>query len=76
MSFYDIVEKILTKEECDIKICIQDGNDITLYYVHQHFKDDNPIWSVEKTINDVQRLSKEILKLTKNKATTFQKKKI
>lgn len=75
MNFYDIVRKILTKEECDIKICIQDEDNITIYYVHQHFKDGEPVWEVIKTNNEIWRLSEEILKLRNKQNPSLQKKK-
>ncbi len=77
MNFYDIVRKIeIQKEECDIKICIQDEDNITLYYVHQHFKDDKPIWDVVKINNEIWKLSEAILKLKNKRDSDFQKKKI
>lgn len=74
MNFYDIVRKILTKEECDIKICIQDEDNITLYYVHQHFKDDKPIWDVVKINNEIWKLSEAILKLKNNEIQISKRK--
>ena len=74
MNFYDIVRKILTKEECDIKICIRDEDNITLYYVHQHFKDDKPIWDVVKINNEIWKLSEAILKLKNNEIQISKRK--
>ena len=62
MKFKDIGKSLKSKEECDIKVCIQEGEDITLYYVHQSFKDDKPIWNIIKTNNEVWRLTDEVLK--------------
>lgn len=69
MKFNDIGRSLKAKNECDIKLCIQDGDDIILYYVHQSFKDNEPIWTVVKTNNEVWRLTEEVLKL-ENKCTS------
>ena len=63
MKFDDIGRSLKSKEECDIKLCIQDNDDITLYYIHQSFKDDEPVWNVVKTDNKVWKLTEEVLKL-------------
>ena len=68
VKFYDIVRSLKLKNECDIKICIQSGDNIILYYVHQFFKNNEPIWSVIKANSDVWKLTDEVLKL-ENKST-------
>ena len=75
MGFYNIVEHILKKEECDIKICVQEEDNIIIYYVHQHFMGDKPVWDVIKTNNEIWRLSEEILKLGNKQNPSLQKKK-
>lgn len=62
MKFADIGRSIKGKEECDLKICVQNRDDLMLFYVHQSFKDDKPVWSVVKTTNEVWRLTEEVLK--------------
>ena len=64
MTLDDIERNIKHKKECDIKICIQDGEDIILYYVHQSFNNDNPVWNVVRTSNVVWSLTEEALKLS------------
>ena len=59
----DIGRNIKAKKECDIKICIQNKDDITLYHVHQFFKNNEPIWRVVKTNNEVWKLTDEALKI-------------
>ena len=68
MKFDDIGRSLKSKNECDIKLCIQDGDDIILYYIHQFYKDDKPIWNVVKTNNEVWKITEEALKL-ENKST-------
>lgn len=63
MKFDDIGRSLKAKNECDIKLCIQNRDDITLYYVHQSFKDNEPVWNVVKTNGEVWRLTEEVLKL-------------
>ena len=62
-NFIDIGRNIKKKEECDIKLCIQNKEDIILYYIHQSFKEEKPVWNVIKTNNKVWRLTEEVLKL-------------
>lgn len=63
MKFDDIGRSLKAKNECDIKLCIQNGDDIILYYVHQSFKDNEPVWGVVKTNSEVWKLTEEVLKL-------------
>jgi len=65
MKHGDIGRSIKGKEECDFKLCIQNGNDITLYYIHQNFKDNEPIWNVVKTNSEVWSLTEQALKSEK-----------
>lgn len=74
MRFNDIGERLKSKQECDMKLCIQDGDNITLYDVHQSFRGDEPVWSVVKTNNEVWRLTEAVLRL-ESKSTNFGKKK-
>lgn len=62
MKFDDIKKSLKKGNECDIKICIQNKEELTLYYVHQSFKDNKPVWCVVKTSSEVWRLTDEILK--------------
>ena len=48
----------------------QDKENIILYYVHQSFKDDKPIWTVVKTNSKVWRLTEEVLKSENNSTNT------
>ena len=36
-SHYDISDSLLSKEECDFKVCIQKDGNISLYTLHQSF---------------------------------------
>lgn len=62
-KFNDIGRSLKAKSKCDIKLCIQNGEDLILYYIHQSFKWNKPIWSVVKTTSEVWRLTEEVLKL-------------
>jgi hypothetical protein len=64
--FNELAQNIIDKQESDIKFCVLNGDDITLYYVHQSFKDNEPVWTLEKTNNEVWRLSEELLKNKKD----------
>lgn len=75
MKFDDIGRNLKTKKECDIKLCIQNGDNITLYYVHQSFKDNEPVWSVVKTNSEVWKLTEEVLKF-ENKCAPADKQKV
>ena len=66
MNFYDLGKSIKEKRDCDIKVCIQNGEDITIYYVHQLFVNGEPVWNVERTENEVWRLTEEALKFEKS----------
>lgn len=73
MKFADIGKSLKERKECDIKLCIQKGDDIILYYIHQSFKDGEPVWNVIKTNNEVWRLTEEALKLENEKSNfTYQ----
>ncbi len=69
MNFVDIGRSVKDKKECDIKLCIQNEDEIILYYIHQSFKDNKPIWTIVKTNNEVWRLNDEVLKLENNNVT-------
>lgn len=68
MGFDDIGRSLKSKNECDIKLCIQNGDDIILYYVHQTFKDNKPVWNVVEINSKVWKLTEETSKL-ENKCT-------
>lgn len=73
MKYNDIGRSLKTKKECDIKLCIQNGDDIDHYCIHQLFIDDEPIWSVVKTNREVWKFTEEALKLeSKCEAGTYQ----
>lgn len=63
MQFDDIGRSLKSGNACDIKLCIKKEDDITLYYIHQSFKDNKPIWDVVKTNNEIWKLTDEALKL-------------
>lgn len=73
MKFVDIARNLKAKKDCDIKLCIQNGDVISLYYVHQSFRDSEPVWSVLKSNNEVWKLTEEALKLdNKSTNTSYQ----
>lgn len=74
MKFDDIGRSIKEGTECDIKICIQSEEDIILYYIHQSFKDNKPVWNVVKTNNEVWKLTEEALKLDNKHTNKVYKK--
>lgn len=61
--FDDIGRSLKVKNGCDIKLCIQNGDNIILYYIHQSFNDGEPVWGVVKTNSEIWRLTDEVLKL-------------
>ena len=62
MKFSDIARNLKAKKDCNLKLCIQDGENITLYYIHQSFKGNEPgIWNVTKTNNKVWKLTEAVL---------------
>lgn len=69
-KFPDIGRSLKAKEEYDIKICIQNEDDVIIYYVHQSFKDNEPIWDIVKTNTDIWKLTDEVLKLENKNANT------
>ncbi len=62
IKFDDLGKNIKEKKECDIKLCIQNKDNIILYYLHQSFKDDKPIWSIVKTTSEVWKLTENAMK--------------
>lgn len=74
MKFDDIGKSIKEQNECDIKICIQSEEDIILYYIHQSFEDNKPVWNVVKTNNEVWKLTEEALKLDNKHTNKVYKK--
>ena len=51
------------------------NDDKTLYYIHQSFKDNKPIWEVIKTNSEIWKLTDEVLKLENKYANKVLKKK-
>ena len=74
MKFDDIGRSIKEGTECDIKICIQSEEDIILYYIHQSFEDNKPVWNVVKTNNEIWKLTEEALKLDNKHTNKVYKK--
>lgn len=74
MKFDDIGRSIKEQNECDIKICIQSEEDIILYYIHQSFEDNKPVWNVVKTNNEIWKLTEEALKLENKNTNKVYKK--
>lgn len=73
MKFDDIGRSLREKCETDIKICIQNGDELVIYYVHQSFNGSEPVWSVVKTNSDVWKLTEEVLKFENKSASDSQK---
>ena len=61
-KFYEISKLIKEKKECEIKICIQEKDSFTLYYINQTFVNDKPIWTLVKKEDNVWKLTDEIIK--------------
>ena len=75
IKFMDIARSLKSKEERDIKLCVQSDDDIIVYYIHQSFNDREPVWNVVKTIDEVWKLTDEVLKLeNKNENNVLIKK--
>ena len=72
MSFLDFGKTLRDKKECDLKLCIRNGEDITLYYIHQSFKDSDPVWLVMDSTKEVWTLT-DAIKKKKGKYTALIK---
>lgn len=70
MNFENIARSIKKQNECDIKLCVQNGDDISIYYIHQSFNDNKPVWNVVKTDSKVWRLTEEVSKLNNTEKST------
>ena len=73
MSFLDYGKALRDKEECDLKLCFKDGDDITMYYIHQSFKDADPVWIVTGSSKEVWTLTEAIEKQKDNSHTLIKK---
>ena len=74
MQFNDIGRSLKSGNDCDIKLCIKKDDDITLYYIHQSFKDNKPIWEVIRTNSEIWKLTDEVLKLENKYANKYANK--
>lgn len=72
-NFPNIAKSIISNEECDIEMLVQNGDDIKVYNFHQLFKDGSPVWCGEQVDTPVWRLSEEAIK--HEKGVSIQKKK-
>lgn len=72
MSFLDYGKALRDKEECDLKLCFKDGDDITMYYIHQLFKDAAPVWIVTGNSKEVWTLTEAIEKRKDNGHTLIK----
>lgn len=68
-DFYNIVKILLEKSECEIKMLVQSGEDISLYYLHQSFANDKPSWKIIDVKREVWKLSETILNIKKQAHT-------
>lgn len=59
-----------------MKLCIHDGDNITLCDIHQSFRGNGPVWSVVKTNSEVWRLTEAVLRLESKSANFGKKKKL
>ncbi len=66
MSFLDYGQRLKGKEDCDFKLFIKKGDDMTIYYIHQSFEDADPLWIVTDTNKEVWTLTDAIIKQKKN----------
>ena len=73
MYFGDIGKSLKNKEECDIKLCIQKGEEFTLYYIHQSFKEGNPVWEVVDTNSNVWRLTEAAMEYENSDTNRYKK---
>ncbi len=74
MKYNEIGRNIRDKKECDLRLCIQNGEDITLYYIHQSYKDDKPIWNIISVNNEPWRLTDAVLNQKKMKLQSQENK--
>ena len=61
-SHYDISVSLMSKEECDFKVCIQKDGNISLYTLHQSFDNDKAMWTVVNVNNDVWSFNEAVSK--------------
>jgi len=61
-KFPDIALSMMNKEECDIEMLVQKGDDIEVYLFHQLFKEENPVWYGKRVDAPIWRLSEEAMK--------------
>ncbi len=71
----DIGRSLKYQQECDIKFCIQAGDDIILYTVHQSFNGNKPVWSVKFENRNVWRLTEAASKNRKEDSPKLMSKK-
>ncbi len=73
MSFLDYGQRLKGKEDCDFKLFIKKGDDMTIYYIHQSFEDADPLWIVTDTNKEVWTLTDAIKKQKKNCSLLMKK---
>ena len=57
---FEIIDSMLEEKSLDINIVVQDGENISLYIIHQSFKNNKPIWNIEKSEEKVWILSEAV----------------
>lgn len=72
-TFREIAKHIRNRCECDIRMFVQDKDNISLYNFHQSFIDNEPVWNVQKLDAPIWKLSEEALKF-ESKTSGIQKK--
>ena len=65
-NYFDIGNAIKKKKEFDFKLCIQNEEDMILYYICQTIQDNEPVWNVVQMTQEVWKLTDAALKREKS----------
>lgn len=57
---FEIVDDIVNQKQCDTKMILQNGDNISLYIIHQTIENDKPVWNIEKSNEQVWVLSENV----------------
>lgn len=71
--YNNIANSIINKVECDFELYVKDNEEISVYIIHQLFKDNKPIWSIKKLDLSIWCLSEETIKRTQSKSKLARK---
>ena len=64
-NYFDIGNAIKEKKKFDFKLCIQNEENMILYYICQTIQDNEPVWNVVQITQEVWKLTDASLKREK-----------